>query len=222
MILPAKHLHHRGFGRMKNLFLSALLLCLSTSVAAQSIIGANRRIDWTQAGIAGGIPNRKTICATLSAGATYTQINSAIAACNNGVVLLNPGTYNLAGGIVFNNKSNVTLRGSGPDQTFLKFTAGNSCGGIGGDLCMINSDPDCAGCGSPSNLANWTVGYAQGTAVITLSASPAVGQMIFLDQNDDSNSDTGQVWVCQTANVCSSNPGSGNGRPGRGQQQAVK
>ena len=46
--------------------------------------------------------------------------------------------------------------------------------------------------------------------------------MIFLDQNDDSNSDTGQVWVCQTANVCSSNPGSGNGRPGRGQQQPVR
>src|SRR6185436_18205286 len=70
-------------------------------------------------------------------------------------------------------------------------------------------------------------GYTQGTTVITLSSltrggvPPAVGQMIFLDQNDDSSSDTGQIWVCQTAGVCSSNPGSGNGRPGRGQQQPV-
>ena len=210
------------------MLLSALLVGLTTQLEAQTVISATRSIDWTQAGIPGGIPNRKTICATLSPGATYAQINSAIAACNNGVVFLNPGTYTLAGGIVFNNKSNVTLRGAGPDRTFLKFTAGNSCGGLGGDLCIINSDPHCGGCGSPSNVANWTAAYAPGTAVITLSAltkgstPPAVGQMIFLDQNDDGGSDTGQIWVCQTANVCSSNPGSGNGRPGRGQQQAVR
>jgi len=215
-------------GRKRWLLLSTLLLGVATQVEAQTIIGAARRIDWTQAGIAGGIPNRTTICATLNPGATFTQINSAISGCNNGVVFLNPGTYNLAGGILFNNKSNVTLRGSGPDQTFLKFTAGNSCTGLGGDVCMLNGDPDCGGCGSASNVSNWTAGYAQGTAVITLSAlttgstPPAVGQMIFLDQNDDGNSDTGQIWVCQTANVCSSNPGSGNGRPGRGQQQPVK
>jgi hypothetical protein len=143
-------------------------------------------------------------------------------------VFLNPGTYNLAGGIMFNNKSNVTLRGSGPDQTFLKFTAGTSCTGLGGDLCIVNSDPDCGGCGSASNIANWTTGYAQGSTTITLSAltkgstPPAVGQMIFLDQNDDSNTDTGQVWICQTANVCSQQAGSGNGRPGRGQQQPIR
>ena len=117
------------------------MLGVATQVEAQTIISAARRIDWTQAGIAGGVPNRATICATLNPGATFTQINSAIAACNNGVVFLNAGTYNLAGGIVFNNKSNVTLRGAGPDQTFLKFTNGNSCGGLGGDLCIINGDP---------------------------------------------------------------------------------
>ena len=213
-------------GRHQWILLSTLLFGVATHLEAQTIIGATRSIDWTQAGITGGIPNRQTVCATLSPGATYTQINSAIAACNNGVVFLNAGTYNLAGGIVFNNKSNVTLRGSGPDQTFLKFTAGSSCGGLGGDLCMINGDADCGGCGSPSNVANWTGGYRRcgghHLGALTSGMRPAVGQMIFLDQNDDSNSDTGQIWVCQTANVCSSNPGSGNGRPGRGQQQAVQ
>ena len=205
-----------------------ILMCLSTRLEAQTIIDATRRINWSTAGIVGGIPARTTTCATLNPGATFTQINSAIAACNNGIVFLNAGTYALSGGIVFNNKSNVTLRGAGPDRTFLKFTAGSSCGGLGGDLCMINGDPDCGGCGSPSNVANWTAGYAPGTAVITLSAltkgstPPAVGQMIFLDQNDDSNSDTGQIWVCQTANVCAQQNGSGNGRPGRGQEQAVR
>src|SRR4029077_11363676 len=176
-------------------------LGVAAQVDAQTVINATRRTDWTLAGMPGGIPNRQTVCATLTPGETTTQINSAIAACNNGVVFLNPGTYNLSGGIVFNNKNNVTLRGSGPDQTFLKFSAGNSCGGLGGDLCMINGDPDCAGCGSASNVSNWTAGYAQGATVITLGAltkgatPPAIGQMIFLDQNDDSNSDTGQIWV---------------------------
>jgi hypothetical protein len=102
----------------KRWLLCALLLGVTTPLEAQTIISASRRIDWTQAGIAGGIPIRKTICATLSPGATYTQINSAIAACTNGVVFLNPGTYTLSGGILFNNKSNVTLRGSDPIGRF--------------------------------------------------------------------------------------------------------
>src|SRR5712691_5695631 len=155
---------HQGGPNMRitrGLLLSTILLGVAIQVQAQTIIDATRRIDWTQAGISGGIPNRTTICATLNPGATYTQINSAIAACNNGIVFLNAGTYDLSGGIVFNNKSNVTLRGAGPDRTFLKFTAGNSCGGLGGDLCMINGDPGCGGCGSESNVANWTAGYSQ-------------------------------------------------------------
>src|SRR5213083_839054 len=109
-------------GRKHWLLLVVVWLCGTAIVDAQTILATSRRAEWSQVGIPGGIPNRTTVCATLSPGATYTQINSAIAACNNGVVFLNPGTYNLAGGILFNNKSNVTLRGSGPDRTFLKFT----------------------------------------------------------------------------------------------------
>ena len=67
------------------------------------------------------------------------------------VVKLTAGIYNLSTGIVFNNKNNVTLRGAGPDQTFLIFTAGNSCGGLGGDLCFMNGDTNFAT--SPQNRA---------------------------------------------------------------------
>ena len=70
-------------------------------MTAQAQIAASRRIDWSQAGVPGGIPNRSTICATLNPGATAAQINSAIAACSNGVVYLNAGTYNLSAGITF-------------------------------------------------------------------------------------------------------------------------
>src|SRR2546427_5700107 len=130
--------------RKKLLLFSLILLCLSSPAHAQlwsGTIDPSRAVDWSQAGIPGGIPNRTTICATLNPGATAAQINGAIAACpSEQVVFLNAGTYNLSSGIIFNNKSNVTLRGAGPDKTFLIFSGGNSCGGLGGDLCMINSD----------------------------------------------------------------------------------
>src|ERR1700704_5239528 len=123
----------------QGIVLSAALLCFATYAEAQSIISASRRINWSQAGVPGGIPTRTTTCATLNPGATAAQINSAIAACPSGqVVKLNAGTYNLSTGIIFNNKNNVTLRGAGPDQTFLIFTAGTSCGGLGGGLCFMN------------------------------------------------------------------------------------
>src|SRR6266568_6111029 len=121
---------------------SLILLCLSTPAHAQlwsGILDPSRAVDWSQAGIPGGIPNRTTICATLNPGASAAQINSAIAACPAGqVVFLNAGTYNLSTGVVFNNKNNVTLRGAGPNATFLIFTAGNNCGGLGGNLCFMN------------------------------------------------------------------------------------
>ena len=113
--------------REKWVALSALWLCLAIDTEAQTPIGANRRIDWSSAGVTGGIPTRTTSCATLNPGATATQINAAIAACGNGqVVFLNAGTYTLSAAIRFNNKRNVTLRGAGPDRTFLVFTAGSN------------------------------------------------------------------------------------------------
>src|SRR5437016_14617658 len=121
--------------RRKTLLLfSLILLCLSTYSHAQTnpeIIPADRRIDWSQAGIPGGIPSRTTRCATFSPGATAAQINKAIATCNNGVVFLGAGTYKLSAGIGFAGKSNVTLRGAGPDQTTLAFTGNVNCWGFG-------------------------------------------------------------------------------------------
>jgi hypothetical protein len=205
----------------------ALCVALTASASfaqAQSIIDPVRRIDWTQAGVPGGPPNRTTVCATLSPGATAAQINSAIANCPSGqVVYLNAGTYNIGSpGLIFNDKSNVTLRGDGPDRTFLNFSAGNPCGGLGGDVCVINGDPNWTG--DPGNVANWTAGYTKGTTAITLSHTTnlKVGTLIVLDQLDDPLTDNGQIWVCRTAGVCATEGQSGTGRNGRAQHQIVK
>src|SRR5439155_24839915 len=77
----------------------------------------------------------------------------------------------------------------------------------------------------PSNIGTWTAGYSVGTTSITLGSITRgsidhlqVGSVIFLDQLDDT-SDPGDVYVCQTPNVCSMQAGSKNGRASRGQQE---
>src|SRR5207244_1842350 len=161
--------------RHKSLFLFPLiLLSLSLCSYAQlwsGILDTSRAIDWNQAGVIGGIPNRTSICATLNPGAA-AQINSAIASCPSGqVVFLNAGTYNLSSGIVFDNKSNVTLRGAGANQTFLLFSAGGGCAGwSGADVCLMTADTGDGGDGNYSNAASWTAGYSVGTTSITLGS----------------------------------------------------
>src|SRR5213596_311728 len=144
-------------GQLRRVLLlcSLLVLCLSTPAHAQlwsGILDPSRATDWSQAGIPGGIPNRTAICATLNPGATAAQINSAIAACPSGqVVFLSPGTYNLSAGIDFAGKSNVTLRGAGPDLTTLVFTGDVNCWGQSASICVRNAD------------LHWTGGPARST-----------------------------------------------------------
>lgn len=199
----------------------------TTTGTWSGILAPERAIDWTTAGTA--VTHRTTICATLNPGATAAQINSAIASCPSGqVVFLNAGSYNIGSpGIIFDDKSDVTLRGAGADKTLLKFSAGNDCSGQGGDVCVVNGQPNWTG--DPGNVATWSAGYSKGTTEITLSNTTnlKVGTVLILDQENDSNSDNGSVWVCGTggANVCADEAQSGAGRPGspwRQQQQLVR
>jgi hypothetical protein len=201
------------------LLLSAIIFTIIPARAQQwsGIIDPSRAIDWSQAG-AGTIPARTTICSTLSAGATLAQINSAIAACPSGqTVFLKSGIYpGLSGQI--NLKSNVTLRGAGPDQTFLNFTSIGGCNGLGAGLCAMNADNNYSG--DPHNVATWTGGYTPGSRSITLGGVTTgsisnlhVGSLIILDQDPDT-SDTGTIYVCQGATGCSQQGGIGCGVAG--------
>src|SRR2546421_4776633 len=157
--------------RMKRLLICLILVSvMPLAVRAQQwsgIIDSSRAIDWSNAGIPAGIPNRTNICATLSPGATVSQIDNAIASCPAGqVVFLNAGTYSLSAGINFNGHGNITLRGAGPGQTILQFTGGDNCGGNGGDICVAPSTVFYFG--SPAVLpgggqsATWSGGGSQG------------------------------------------------------------
>lgn len=207
------------------IYLIVFLLSLSGVSQGQlwsGVLAPSRAIDWSTAG-AGAIPNRTTVCSTLNPGATISQINSAISACPAGqVVFLNAGTYSGLSGQILLNKG-VTLRGAGPDRTFLIWSGGGGCQGFGADVCVYNQDGFWRG--GISNSANWTAGYSKGTTSITLSATPnlKVGSLLILDQLDDPVGTSG-YYVCSTAgNGGCSWQGTITGayRPTRGQSQVV-
>ena len=196
------------------------------------ILDPSRAIDWSHAGVEGGIPARTTVCATLSPGASAAQINAAIASCPEGqVVSLAAGTYALSDdGIVM--KSGVTLRGAGADKTLLVFTANNYCSNLQAAICFSGTN-DWSGASQTqpggSNAADWTGGYAQGATQITLanvgSSGVVPGQYIYLDQANDT-SPGADFFVCDaTSASCSLEGGNGGRNIGgviRSQIQIVK
>ncbi|MCU1308148.1 MAG: hypothetical protein JWN45_2843, partial [Acidobacteriaceae bacterium] len=219
-----------------------ILLCLSGYLYGQSwsgILNSRRAVDWSNAGVVGGIPTNRVQCVTaacntVSSGTvTTTSINAAIASApSNTYVQIPAGTFTIMGGILFSNKSYVTVRGMGSNSTFLNFTGGNNgCGGGSHDICAQSSDINYMG--GPSNTANWsgTNGvsgtYTKGATSILLSSvtSLTVGDPIVLDQVDDAADNNG-LWVgCEVQNSRCGNDGpSGYQRTSggvRGQQQMV-
>lgn len=219
-------------GRRTLLVFGLIVLCVTQHVRAQqTIVAASRSVDWSRVGIAGGIPSRSTVCATLNPGATAAQISAALKSCPSGqTVQLNPGTYNLSAGIDFTGKSNVTLRGSGADQTFLVFTGSVSCHGFSADVCIAGVNLNYPA--QPENTATWTAtSYAKTQNTITMSTAVnlAVGAPLILDQADDTT-DSGQVVVCEKPGApidCNDDTpypqggGSAGQRPSRAQEQIV-
>lgn len=211
------------------LFSAAFVLVLMVSASAQAqqwagIIDPSRAVNWSSAGVVGGIPNRTTVCTTLNPGATAAQINSAISTCPSGqVVFLNAGTYSISdGGIVM--QSNVTLRGAGANQTFLVFTANNGCIGAFAVVCFAGGDSsdyygDAKMQPGGTNAATWTSGYVKGTTQIVLnnigSNGISVGKWIVLDQANDTATNSG-YFDCESTSAtppCSAEGGKGD--PGR-------
>jgi len=211
----------------KSRALSLILLCLPVCLYAQNwygILDSSRAITWNP-GVNGGIPANYTQCGSTIAAysGTATTINNAIAACGaQTYVLLGAGTFNLSTGILIQGHSNVALRGVGPDKTFLVFSGYQGCLGTpSADICVENASG--INPASPPHTANWTAGLSAGSTSITLDNTSGLspGMILYLDQLDDSNTDNGNLWVCETVNVCSTEGPVGIARTGRGQVQTA-
>ena len=222
---------------MKRLLLILLLAMPAMAQEWAGILSSNRAVDWSNAGVVGGIPDTSawTQCgATMPSTSTAAQITTRLAGCSaNQYVLLGAGTFNLSTGIDIPGHSNVVLRGAGPDQTILAFTNATGCGGWYGTVCVSDSGRQFAYSWTDTQVggvrsATWSGGYAAGTTSITLSnvGSSGItnGQYIILDEEDDASRTNGFL-VCSTGGDCMSEGGpnmrTSNGLK-RSRQQFVK
>ncbi|MCU1253688.1 MAG: hypothetical protein JWQ49_6717 [Edaphobacter sp.] len=165
--------------------ISLLLLSsvLSYGQAWSGILDPARAVDWTQAGIPGGIPSGSwTQCgSTIASGASTTTIQNALNACTaNHFVLLGAGTFTLSSSI-HSNISNIVLRGSGPTQTTIILNGHDILMGSGSS--GQGSDPT-AGL-TATNLST----FAQGSTVLTVAstAGMSANQVVQIDQLNDTN-----------------------------------
>lgn len=134
--------------------LLASLFFLPGRTQAQNFLPSGRAIDWSQAGIPGGIPDANwPICQTISASGgadDSTAIQNAINSCPAGsVVMLNAGNYKLhrsgtvcvgksddyatgvyEAGLCLTDKS-IVLRGAGPNNTVLNYGDGANIVSLG-------------------------------------------------------------------------------------------
>jgi len=157
------------------------------------IIPQDRRIDWSQAGIPGGIPNRTTICATINAAIYDNGTTDATAAIQNGidncpanqVVYLPAGTYKVSSPAnletILNMKSNLTLRGAGQGKTVISFPGAYARSVI--DIRGFE-DWDIYGLQRSVGIIG---GMTKGSKQITLTSTSgiSVGDILLIDQLND-------------------------------------
>jgi hypothetical protein len=167
-------------------------VCSYTEISRAQILPGSRTVDWSQVGVAGGVPSANwPIFATLSASggaddsvAIQNALDAAHAAYPNGaVVLLNPGTYTLhrSSTVAYNrsddygtgvyecglilDRPNVVLRGSGPNKTILKYGDGANIISIG--TTYLSS--------SAVKFINVTAGATKGSTSLTLASVSGIG-----------------------------------------------
>jgi hypothetical protein len=162
-----------------------LFLCLAEALCAQSwsgILDQTRAIDWSQAGIPGGIPTTRTQCVasqcnTVSGGSvTAATLNAALTAAPSGTFVLIPsGTFTISSTVTI--PSNKTLRGAGAQSTILN---------CGFNDCITMGSTDIA---ASTTLIGITSGATQGsTSIVVASASgiSAGGYLIVSELNNGS------------------------------------
>ncbi len=182
---------------MKKLWL-VLLLFLPPGLHAQTpswtgILAPTRAIDWSKAGVIGGIPSGRwsqcvtAACQTVTtngASSTASQIQAAWASAPaNTYVLLPAGTYSGVTSLSLSGISNVVLRGAGANQTV-----------IPGPITVSNNGSNNKS--APVTVSGTTI---RGSYTLTLSSvtNLKVGNIIAIDQNY-SLTDNGGIIVIGT------------------------
>jgi hypothetical protein len=185
-------------------FVMLVVLAGYTSVSwATYTIPSDRSIDWSKAGVAGGIPARTTIYTTLPSGSTAAQIQTAINNCPTGqVVQLGTGTFNL-GTTQITMKSGVTLRGNGPANTKVYSTA---TGGNLDGIIRLYGGYNFFTCPSSSQYKAVSGNIAKGATTITLPnvTNLSVGNVVSVSQTNNTSyvEPVGSGQGCSYCGIC--------------------
>lgn len=164
------------------------------------VLPPERRTIW-QPGVTynGGIPDRTSVCATLSpsGGDDTDRLQDTIRGCaDNTVVRLNAGTFRISGNGLEIRRSNVTLRGAGPGEpgtgaggTILRRTdtQGRAVITVWSERVDLRDAPASAS----ADLAEDAI---KGTDTVTLTRNPGVkrGEYVLVDHV--TNNDPQVVW----------------------------
>lgn len=155
-------------------------------VRSQEMIPVNRKIDWSYAGIPGGIPERTTICKTIGPavygnGATDATeaIQAALDNCPDGQVVYLPAGIYLIGDIIWMDDFD-TLRGAGPGITILQHTGHSTpmvcmCGPISSQIVDLHKTYN-------------VIEASKDSKVITLASTTEItpGDVLLINQLNDS------------------------------------
>jgi hypothetical protein len=183
-----------------------------TTGSGASILPAasNASANWQMAGMlsVGGIPNRTTVCGTVSpvgSGADDSNnINNAITACPSGqVVLLAPGTFTIAEGNFVLVNNSITLRGSGPGTTILTRPGGATLGSYepgSNPSPMIILGPQEYNNGETATLLTADADQGAASVEVTSASGFSVGQIVQIDEASGAQwmpdvEGLGQIWA---------------------------
>lgn len=156
-----------------------LFVAISASSWAELIPASRLYTGWTNSGVIGGLPDTsgRTIYTTINSTGDSTDrastINTALANCpSNQVVVLGSGTFRVNSVLYINNKSGVTLRGSGMDSTIIDSRVSGAYGFVIG-----NTSVDWP---YSSDGATLSANESQGQTVLSMSstASYTVGDRV--------------------------------------------
>jgi hypothetical protein len=214
--------------------------------AWSNIVSPSRAIDWTHAGLPGVLPDGETTtnpwtpptrpaCTTAQAGTTVpipstasiSTINSAIAACaaanpNGSYLLLGSGTFAINSTLALYSVNNITLRGSGAQQTTLSLSDAD---------VEIGASYGVEGSGLLTSTSNFAAGSTSITIGSLSGITPTAGLIAWLTQCDTgvsrsggvctgTQTDNGGIYVCgDSASGCAQQ--SRAGTPSHQQQEFI-
>jgi hypothetical protein len=220
----------------RGIVVSALILlsCLPAPMA-EAQIPASRSADWTNVGIPGGIPSAgwpiyQTLSPSGGADDSVPIQNAINAAPAGSVIQLNPGTYTLhrtstvcqgksddfgggvyEAGLCLTDKS-IVLRGTGPDQTILRYGDGANIISMGETYLTTSSVV----------FIPITAGSTKGSTQITLQSAAGIasGSYLVVTQNNPTDSDNNPL--VNTSGYSGSCSGCGHNLPNNSMTQIVR